>query len=573
MTRISGIGVELDRYARDVVDDKIPAGKYHRLACARHLRDREREGTPDFPYRFDDRHARRFFKFAERLKHYKGRQFAGKPFVLSPNQRFRLGSVFGWRHVKSGLRRFTTAYNEVPRKNGKSFEAAAVALYVTFFEKEAGAEGYCVATKRKQAEVVLSDAIRLAKASGLFERLQLNKKSIVDEASASSLQALGGDASTQDGLNPYFVCIDEMHAMRSRDLLDVMESATGARVSFLFYEITTAGDDPVSVCGDQHDYACRILDGTLDDDPSTVSFFAFIAHADVDDDPWDERTWWKANPHLGISIDIEELRKIAAKAQKMPAAAAEFKQKRLNLWVNSYEPWLSMEGYAKGQTTGDREAFLEQLAGAECYVGVDLSSKIDLCAIAALFPPMPGRGWCVDLSVFTPADTLDIRQHRDRAPYGIWVDLGWLEKTPGNRIDYDAVLERIKELATYYDVRAIGVDPWNAGNLITDLQKEGLEVIEVPQTFAHMSGASKDFEAEVLEGQVDANSNPVMRWAVGNAVVQRDGKDNIQPLKKKSRGRIDPVVATVIARRLAGDVEPPPESAYKGGSGLMVIGG
>jgi phage terminase large subunit-like protein len=572
MNRLHDVASELDTYATDVVEGRIPAGRYHRLACERHLKDRARENTPEFPYRFDNRHARRFFRFAERLKHYKGKQFAGKPIELSPNQRFRLGSVFGWRHVGTGMRRFTTAYNELPRKTGKSLEAAIVALYVTFMEGEAGAEGYCIATKRKQAEVVLSDAIRLAKASGMADRLQLNKRSIVHDATASSLQALGGDASTQDGLNPYFVCVDEMHAMRSRDLLDVMESATGARLSFLFYQITTAGDDPVSVCGDQHDYACRILDGTLDEDDSTVSFFAFIAHADIDDDPWDERTWYKANPHLGISVSIEELRKIAAKAKKMPGAAAEFKQKRLNLWVNSYEPWLSMEGWNKGQTDVDREQFLEELAGAPCYIGIDLSSKIDLCAVVALFPPFDGRGWRIDLSAFTPEDTVDARQHRDRAPYAVWIHLGWLEKTPGNRIDYDAILERVKELAQYYDVRAIGVDPWNAGNLITDLQNEGFEVVEVPQTFAHLSGACKDFEGEVLDGIVDANANPLMRWAVGNAVVQRDGKDNIQPIKKKSRGRIDPVVATAIARRLAGAVEPPPTSAYSGGGSLMVVG-
>lgn len=573
MATTTDIARDVDSYCGDVVDGRIPAGKYHRLACARHLTDRARENKSWFPYRFDSKQASRFFRFAGKLKHYKGRQFVGKPIDLSPYQQFTLGSVFGWRHVGTGLRRFTTSYKEVPRKTGKSLEAAIVALYVPFFEGEAGAEGYCVATKRSQAEIVLNDSIRLAGRSGLRERLQLNKKSIVHEQSASSLKALGGDASTQDGLNPYFVSVDEMHAMKSRDLLDVMESATGARLSYLFYQITTAGDDPVSVCGDQHNYACNILDGTLEDDESTLAFFAFIAHADIDDDPWDPLTWRKANPHWGISINPDEFAKLAAKAMKMPGAAAEFKQKRLNLWVNSYEPWLSLEGWTKGQIATAREEFLEQLAGAPCFVGIDLSSKIDLCAVSALFPPHGDRRhWCVDLSAFTPEDTVDIRQHRDRAPYRTWIDQGWLDTTPGNRIDYDAVFNRVKELTQYYDVQAIGVDPWNAGNLITDLQNEGLQAIEVPQTFAHLSGASKEFEGEVLDGLVDANGNPLMRWATGNAVVQRDGKDNIQPIKKKSRGRIDPVVATVIARRLAGSVEAPAESAYTGGGGLMVVG-
>ncbi len=564
------VGRELDAYCTDVVEGRIPGGKYHRLACARHLKDRARENTPEFPYVFNSAKADRFFRFAAKLKHYKGRQFAGKPIVLTPVQRFRLGSIFGWRHVATGLCRFTTAYNELPRKSGKSLEAAIVAVYVTFFEGEPGAEGYCIATKRKQAEIVFRDAKRLVKYSGLSERLKVNAKSIVHEQSASHLEALGGDAETQDGLNPFLIIVDEMHAMKSRDLMDVMESATGARVTYLNFQITTAGNSPVSVCGDQHDYACRILDGTLEDDASTLAFFAFIAHADLDDDPWDERTWIKANPHWGISIDPDEFRKIAAKAQKMPSAAAEFKQKRLNIWVNKDEPWLAIDAWNAGQTTIDREQFLEELAGQPCYIGIDLSSKIDLSAIAALFEWGADK-WRIDLSAFTPEATLQDRQHRDRAPYEVWVDQGWLETTPGNRIDYNAILERVKELDLYYDVQAIGVDPWNAGNLITDLQDAGFQVVEVPQIFKHMTGPSKEFEAEVLDATVDANGNPLMRWAVGNAVVQRDGKDNIQPIKKRSRGRIDPVVATIIARKLAGGVEDR-TSAYSEGRGLMVVG-
>ena len=563
---------EIDTYATDVVEGRIPAGKYHRLSCARHLRDRARENTPEFPYRFEPKHAGRFFRFAAKLKHYKGRQFAGKPIVLTPVQRFRLGSIFGWRHVGTGLRRFTTAYNELPRKTGKSLEAAIVALYVTFFEGESGAEGYCIATKKQQAAIVFNDAKRLAKASGLSKILQINAGSIAHEKSASRLIALGASAETTDGLNPYLIITDEMHAMRNRDLLDVMESATGARLSFLHFQITTAGKDPVSVCGDQHEYACRILDGTLEEDESTVAFFAFIAHADVDDDPWSEETWRKANPHWGISINPEEFRKIAAKAQKMPSAAPEFWQKRLNIWVNGDEPWLSIDGWQQGQTTGDREAFLERLTGRRCWVGIDLSSKIDLSAIAAVFEPTDDDPrWRIDLSAFTPAKTLEARQHRDRAPYQVWVDQGWLETTPGNRIDYDALLARVKELQEYYDVQMVGVDPWNAGNLVNDLQAEGLQVVEVPQIFKHMTAPSKDFEAEVLDGVWDANANPLMRWAVGNAKAEKDGKDNIQPGKRKSRGRIDPVVATIIARKLAGMTEEE-RSVYADGGGLMVVG-
>lgn len=572
---------EIDGYALAVVSGSIPAGKYHRLACQRHLHDRAREDTPGFPYRFDPKKAARFFKFASRLKHYKGRQFAGKPIVLTPVQRFRLGSIFGWVHIESGLRRFTTAYNELPRKTGKSLEAAIVAVYVTFFDHEPGAEGYCIATKLKQAGIVFGDAKRLVRSSGLKSRIQVNAKSLYHDKSASKLEPLGADAETTDGLNPFLIISDEMHAMKSRDLLDVMESATGARVSFLHFQITTAGKDPVSVCGDQHDYACKILDGVLEEDESTVSFFAFIAHADPDDDPWAEDTWKKANPHWGISVNPDDVRKLAAKAKNMPRAAAEFKQKRLNLWVNADDPWLSIDGWKKGQSALAQADFLAELTGHDCYVGIDLAKRTDLAAISLLFPwgyierpdgTMAIADWRVVIEAFTPEDTLQDREHRDRAPYQRWVDEGWLRALPGSSVDYEALEDALVELRSRFNILGVGMDTWNKGNLPENLKKKGFhEVVEIPFQVAQISTPSKCFEVEVLDSLVDANSNPLMTWCVSNAVAPADWKDNILPDKRKSRGRIDPVVATIIARRIAGVSTP--TSAYGQGQRLMIVGG
>lgn len=544
----------VDTYARDVVAGRIPAGKYHRLACARHLADRARENTPGFPYRFDMPAADRFFKFAGLLKHYKG-QWANQPIVLSPCQQFRLGSIFGWRHAQNHWRRFTTAYNELPRKSGKSLEAAVVAVYVTFFEGEPGAEGYCIATKLQQAKIVFRDAKKLIKSSGLASRIDVNAWNLHRESTEQKLEPLGSDYSSTDGLNPHLIVTDEFHAMKTRDLVDVMESATGARRNPLHFQITTAGDDPVSPCGDQHDYGCKILDGLLEEDASTVSFFVFIAHADVEDDWQDERTWQKANPHWGISVNPEDMRKLAAKAKNMPAAAAEFQQKRLNRWINSSLPWLSLDGWRSGQSTWKRADMLREA----CWVGLDLSSKIDLAALVLAFPPLADRlRWRFILHAFTPADTLKERAHRDRAPYQAWVDQGWLTTTPGTRVDYQAIRDALKAAGEDFDLREIGFDPWNAGNLPIDLQTDGFaedRIIEIPQTFAHLSAASKDFEADVLAGLVDCGNNPLFAWMASNAVVQRDGKDNIQPIKKKSRGRIDGIVAAIMARKLAGTAE------------------
>jgi phage terminase large subunit-like protein len=563
-----------DVYARDVVEGRVLAGKYHRLACERHLRDRAREHTPGFPYRFvwEARDAKgrlkqacaeHFFAVARKMKHYKGRQFAGQPFEPTACQLFRLGSVFGWRHVDTGLRRFTTAYNEVPRKQGKSFEESVVAIYVTFFEGEAGAEGYCIATKEKQAKIAFDAAKRLVKSSGLADRIKVNAANLHREATESKLEPLGSDSDTTDGLNPHFVGVDELHAFKVRGLLDVMESATGARLNPLIYQITTAGNDLVSPCGDQHLYACQILDGVLEDDPSTLAFFAFIAHADDGDDPWSETTWQKANPHWGISVNPEDMRKLAAKAQKMPSAAAEFKQKRLGIWNNKLDGCLALDGWRKGQSTWDPA----ELEHEPCYVGIDLASKIDLCALSLLFPPTPGRPtWRIIQRIWTPKDTLKDRAHRDRAPYDVWVQQGWLTEVPGTRIDQQLVRAAINEARKLYDIELIGFDPWHADTLINELVvDDGFaedQVLAVPQTYAGMSSACLRVQAEILDANVDARGCPVTAWAVANTVGQKDGKDNLMFAKGKSRGRIDPVIAPTIAAALWLKQPPTPESVY-----------
>jgi phage terminase large subunit-like protein len=566
----------IDAYARAVVAGDVPAGKYHRLACARHLRDRQREGTPGFPYRFEFVRAERFFRFASKLKHYKG-EWAGQFIVLQPHQQLRLGSLFAWVHIDTGLRRFRTAYNEIPRKNGKSLEAAIVALYVTFFDGEPGAEGYCIATKREQAKVVFNDAKRLVKRSGLKSRVTGSDQkhgNLYREDSESKLEPLGADSESTDGLNPNLLINDEFHAQQNRDLLDVMETATGARSQPVNFQITTAGSDPVSPCGDQHDYACKILDQVIADE----TFFAFIAHADIADpdrqtkaDDWtDERTWRKANPNYGISVKPDDLRALATKATHMPAAAAAFQQKRLNLWVNATAPCLSMDGWRQGQSDWS----IEDMKHESCYVGVDLASKIDLCALSFVFPPVVGRpSWRLLQYIWTPEATLKERGRRDRAPYDVWLKQGWLRTQPGVELDHNAIREVIVQHREDFDIEQIGFDPWHAHDVIRDLKVEdGFaedKVIAVPQTYAGMSAAETTFQAAVLGAHVDARGCPVTTWSASNVVKQEDGKGNIFFTKKKSRGRIDPIKSATTAMSLALRAPAVRQPAFQ----MLVLGG
>lgn len=533
----------IDTYARDVARKRLLAGKYHRLACERHLRDRAHEATKEFPYWFDLARAERFFRFAQKLRHYKG-EWAGQFVLLQPHQLFRLGSLLAWVHITSGFRRFRVAYNEIPRKNGKSLEAAIIALYLTFFDGEGGAEGYCVATKRDQARIVFTDCKKLVASSGLRSRISALVANLHRDDTASKLEPLGADKDSTDGLNPQLVVIDEAHALKNRGMIDVMETATGARRQPVIFWITTAGDDLVSPCGDQHDYACKILDGVIDDE----TFFAFIAHADPEDDWRIERTWRKANPNYGISVKPDDIRALVQKAIHIESAAAALKQKRLNLWVNSTAPWLSIDGWRKGQSHWSPES----MRGEVCWIGVDLSSKIDLTAVVIVFPPTATRtSWRIICYGLSPAETLTERGRRDRAPYDVWVNRGYLRTNPGNRIDQDQVRDIVTDAAALYAVQGVGIDPWNAGNLVKDLEATGLLVVEVPQNVSQLSETAKQFEADVLDGLIDAGGNELMAWCVSNVVAPPDDKGNLFPSKRRSRGRIDPVMAALNARKVA----------------------
>lgn len=563
---------EIDAYAHSVVEGSLPAGKYHKLACARHLRDRQREGTADLPYWLDMSRAERYFRFTSQLKHYKGK-WAGHFFQLEPWQQFCDGSVVGWVHVETGLRRFRTALEEVPRKNGKTIRAGIRLTYLTFFDGEPGAEGYSIATKRDQAKLAFTDAKKLvASNQGLKTRIKVLVANMHREETSSKLEPLGADHDSTDGLNPHVVCVDEMHAMKDRGMLDVMETATGARLQPLVFAITTFGDDPVSVWGDQHDYAMKILDGVLVDE----SFFVFTAHADPEDDWTSPETARKANPNYGISVNPEDLAVKVLKAKGIPSAAATYKQKHLNLLVNATAPCLSVDGWRKGQNPErlSREAWLERLQHERCYVGIDLASKIDLCDLTLVFPPTPGRPYTCWLQyIWTPEDTLADRAHRDRAPYPVWVNQQWLKTTPGTRIDHRVIRNTLTDCRKRYDIEQIGFDPWHADTLIDELVHEDgftdTQVIAVPQTFAGMSSACLRVQADTLAGEIDACGCPVTAWAVSNTVGQRDGKDNLMFVKGKSRGRIDPVIGPTIATALwlRQPVERPP--AFQ----MLVLGG
>jgi phage terminase large subunit-like protein len=540
MTKNLTISEQIKKYCREILSGKIPACALHRLACQRHLDDL-RDG-PKRGLFWDEAIAERACIFFEKfLVHSKG-EWAGQPFVLGPWQKFIVGNLFGWKR-RDGLRRFRTAYNEVPRKNGKSTLSAGIGLYLFIADGEPGAEVYSAATKRDQARIVHSEAVRMAKRSpALAERIKFFKDNLNDERNAAKYEPLGADADTTDGLNIHGATIDELHAHKTRGMVDVLETGTGARRQPLIFEITTAGVDQQSICREHRDYSEKILNGSIQDD----TWFAFVSGVDEGDAWNDPAIWAKANPNLGISVKLDDLQRKAAKAGEIPAAQNAFMRLHLNIWTQQITRWISLHVWDENNHGAIDEG---ELAGQPCYGGLDLSSVSDLTAWVLAFPALDNpdyitlvcRFWC-------PEAKLQDSHNRYRDQYQAWAREGYLTTTPGNAIDYAFVKSQILADATKFGLVDLNIDRYfQAHQVAMELADEGLEVIGMGQGFLSMATPTKEFERRLLTHQINHGGNPVLRWMIDSVAVKQDPAGNIKPDKGNSHGKIDGVVSAIMA--------------------------
>jgi phage terminase large subunit-like protein len=443
------------------------------------------------------------------------------------------------------MRRFRTAFVFVPRKNGKTTLMAGLGLYLMIMDGEEGAEVYAAATKRDQAKLSWSEAVRMRNASPALKELTQHWKSsdtISMEETYSKFQPLGADADTMDGLNVHGALIDEVHAHRTSEVVDVLQTATGSRRQPVQFEITTAGFDQNGIGYQHYDYAKKILDQVFEDD----TWFVFLAEPDKDDDWRNELTWSKVNPNLGISVKLDDLQRKAIEAKNRPAALNNFLCKHLNVWVQQAERWIPIEAWDAGTVPVD----LAALAGRSCYGGLDLSSKIDISSLALVFPPV-GDEPALQLSWhWIPEEAMREREFHDRVPYSMWVQDGWVETTPGNVIDYEHIKTKIGELASIFQIEEMGFDPWSATQIAVQLGEQGLNMVEIAQRFSTLSEPSKGFEAMIVGKRLQHDGNKAMRWMVDCVSVVQDSADNIRPAKpdrRKSAKRIDGVAATINA--------------------------
>ncbi len=522
----------------------------------RHLRDLERAKDQAATWIYDPAPGERFRKFCLTLRHYKG-EFAGKPVELVPAQLFIFGCILGWLRRETRLRRFKLAYIELPRKNGKSAILSCLSLYMLALDGEPGAECYTLATRREQAKIVFDDAVKMIPAE-LKPWFRERYNFLFFDHSQSKLSPLSADHGTLDGLNPHFACADEIHAWPNRELYDVVEDGMGSRRQPLFASITTSGSDKHSFC-----YTLRKTAVSLSEDEGqgnfiVDSFFAFIACADVaDEDDWrNPKVWAKANPLLGVSKRLDYMIQQVERCEAEPSKLNAFKNKQLNIWTDSEARWLQNADWARGTVAGLREA----MVGRRCWGGLDIARVHDLTSFALVFPPdEPVRGmrianagdvvadkWKVLSWHWCPEETIMKRAFNDRVPYDKWREQGWIEATPGNVTDFASLQAAILRICAQYQVADIGFDRMFANATIQNLQTEGISMVEFGQGFLSMAAPTSQLERLLLGGELVHEGSPLLSWQAGNVVTEMDAAGNLKPSKRKSRERIDGIVASIM---------------------------
>lgn len=515
---------------------------------------------------YDKAKADRAVKFIENLCHTKGK-WAGKRFWLLPWQEQLIRDIFGI--VKpDGYRQFRTAFVEICKKVGKSELAAAVALYLLYADNEPSAEVYGAAADRQQASIVFDVAKQMVEMSpALLKRSKLMTatKRIVNYGNSGYYQVLSAEVGGKHGFSVSGLVFDEIHTQPNRQLYDVLtKGSSDARQNPLHFIITTAGTDRHSIAYELHTKAVDILEGRRVD----PTFYPVVYGLKDDEDWEDEANWYKVNPSLGYTVDIERLRDAYREAKQNPADEVTFKWLRLNMWVSSTVAWIPDAIVMKG----NEEIDLPALEGRDCYGGLDLSSTGDITALVLMFPPRDEDEKYILLPFFwVPEETIPQRVKAASVPYDIWEKQGYLLSTEGNVIHYDFIEKFINDLAEKYHIVEIAVDRWNATQMIQNLEGDGFTMVPFGQGFASMSGPTKDFYRLLMEGQIIHGGHPVLRWMAGNVVVDTDPAGNIKVTKAKSKEKIDGIVAAIMALDRCIRNQTEPQGSVYDERGLLVF--
>jgi phage terminase large subunit-like protein len=558
---------ELIDYSHQIIDGEVVACQKHKWACERFLRDLEREGTDEFPYVFDESRALDFLNWMKLFKHRKG-VLKGRRIEPHIIQKFVFGNIYGWIHRRTDYRRIRKAYWQVGRKNAKSQSLSCVGSYELMALGEGASEVYCAATKTEQAQIVWEETrAMLDGCAELRGKYQVAYSRILHPRSGSVMRALSKeDRKTGDGFNPQCGIVDEYHAHETAEIYDVLDSGMGARTQPLIMIITTAGDDLNNPCYRvEYAYVSDILNpnSPIKND----EYFVMINEMDVDDDGKlvdevsDETAWLKANPIAASYPEgLAYLRGQLKAALDVPEKMRTFLTKNLNVWINERpQGYMNM---AKWAACAVKQ--LPDLGGRKCYIGVDLSAKIDLASVAFEFPLEDGFVAILSHS-FMPEDTLAAKRKTDKVPYDLWVKQGHITPIDGAVIDdndiINYIVKRVEENG--WEVAEVCFDQWGARQFANVLgEKPGYKdkMVEIVQGMKTLSEPTKDFRARAYQKKVLHLANPVFDWAMSNAVTSIDRNQNIMLDKSKARQRIDPVAAAMNShvRAMVAQPKPPP---------------
>lgn len=503
--------------------------------------------------------------FIECLCHTKG-TWAGKPFELIDWQEKIIRDIFGILKP-DGYRQFNTAYVEIPKKQGKSELAAAVALLLCCADGEERAEVYGCAADRQQAAIVFdvaADMVRMNPALKKRCKILASQKRLIYEPTNSFYQVLSADAYSKHGFNVSGVIFDELHTQPNRKLYDVMTKGSGdARTQPLYFLITTAGNDEHSICYQVHQKAIDIMKGRKHD----PRFYPVIYGADRDEDWSSPEVWKKANPSLGITVKMEKVKDAYNSAKENPAEENTFRQLRLNQWVKQDVRWMPMDKWDACAFPVDPN----ELRGRDCYGGLDLSSTTDITAFVLVFPPRDdSEGYTLLPHFWIPEDNVDLRVRRDHVPYDIWKQQGYLQTTEGNVVHYGFIEHFIDDLGKKYHIREIAFDRWGAVEMVQNLEGMGFTVVPFGQGFKDMTPPTKELMRLTLEKKIAHDGHPVLRWMMDNIYIRTDPAGNIKPDKAKSTEKIDGVVATIMGLDRAIRNEDNGDSVYDG-RGLLML--
>lgn len=545
------------KYAQDVVSGKQVAGKIIRLACQRYL-----DLMNDTRYEFRPDKCERVLNFVSKLKHYQGK-CAGKPFVLEEWQKWIIYSIFGFYYKDSNERLVKKALITVARKNGKSFQIAAIALYMLIADGEPAAQVLNIANNTKQAHLLFEMQQKLVKCLDPKHKYTKTLRDSIQVTKTSSYsQVLSSDSSGHDGSSPSTYILDEVHEMKDSKLWDVMISGTGFRVSPLGICISTSGFLLNGFLHNYRDVCIDILEHRKEDDEQ----FAAIYELDDEDDWKDEKNWVKANPNLDVTVTRKYLEGQIRSAINDSALEVSVKTKNFNMWVSSKEIWISDDKIRKVMSPVNLDDYKDE----DCFMGVDLSAVSDLTSTTVMFPPNPDREINPDKFVFKTIIYLpesELTENVNSYLYMIWKRENYLKVTSGNVVDYDYILKDQININDKNYVVNVAYDKWNATQWAINATEEGLPLTPYSQALGNFNGPTKTLERLIRTGMVVIDNNPIVRWAFSNVTLKLDQHENVKPTKannEKSK-KIDPVISMI--QSLGGYLENP---RYSDGQVLAV---